>query len=105
MMYKCQRCGDCCRWPGQVKVTDAEIAAIAGHLGMTIEAFIDLYTRLGADRRGLSLMEKETGECVFLDGVDCRIQAVKPRQCRDFPSGWQNPQTDRQCPNDDLLQQ
>ena len=25
---------------------------------------------------------------IFLDGIDCTIQAVKPRQCRGFPNEW-----------------
>jgi Fe-S-cluster containining protein len=33
-------------------------------------------------------MEKAGGECVFLDGRDCRIQPVKPDQCRGFPNDW-----------------
>jgi Fe-S-cluster containining protein len=83
-------------------VSDAEIAAMAGQLGLPVETFIERHTRLRADRRGLLLTEKPNGECVFLDGKDCRVQTVKPQQCRDFPNGWQNPQVDRQCPTGDL---
>lgn len=88
--YECQRCGACCRWPGQVKVTEAEIAAIAGFLGIDEMAFIQTRTRLRLDRRGLALLDKPNGECEFLDGNVCRIQPVKPQQCRDFPNGWRD---------------
>jgi Fe-S-cluster containining protein len=78
-------------------VTSAEIAALAGHLGVTEDDFIERYTRLTLDRRGLSLVEKENRECVFLDGVDCRVQPVKPQQCRDFPNKWNFPGWEKEC--------
>lgn len=87
--YLCQRCGNCCRWPGDVLVTDAEIAAIAAHLGWEEREFIQQFTRLGANRQHLSLSEKPDGSCVFLESANsCRIQAVKPEQCRGFPNRW-----------------
>lgn len=88
IVYDCQRCTACCRWPGQVKLTDAEIPRLAAHLGLSEFDFIQRYTQLRPDRRGLSLTEQADGACVLLDGRDCRVQAVKPQQCRDFPNGW-----------------
>ena len=88
----CQRCTNCCRWPGLVKVGDAEIAAIALHLGLIEDDFIQHYTRLRPQRDGLALIDKgESRECVFLDGRDCAIQAVKPVQCAGFPNAWNFP--------------
>ncbi len=95
--YECQRCTACCRWPGCVRVNDAEITAMAAFLGMSERDFIERYTRLAADRRGLVLTEKENGECIFLDGRDCSIQPVKPKQCRDFPNGWNFPGWEKEC--------
>ncbi len=89
--YQCQRSGNCCRWPGFVRVDDGEIAAIAAHLGLAEHDFIQRYTRLRPARDGLALVDKPTGECFFLDGIDCRLQPVKPRQCREFPNGWNFP--------------
>jgi Fe-S-cluster containining protein len=87
--YACQRCGNCCRWPGDVRVNDAEINAIAAHLKMTRESFVDQCTRLNANRTGLSIIDKPNGECLFLEGKNhCRIQAVKPAQCSGFPNLW-----------------
>ena len=74
-----------------MKVTEAEISAISRHLGLAEDDFIQRYTRLRADRRGLSLIDQPDGACIFLDGQDCRIQAVKPQQCRDFPNAWNFP--------------
>ena len=89
--YECQRCTACCRWPGLVRLAEAEVDAIAAHLGTDVRVFVQQYTVLGPERRGLVLTEQPGGACVFLDGSNCRIQAVKPKQCRDFPNGWNFP--------------
>jgi hypothetical protein len=89
--YACQRCTNCCRWPGFVKVGGEEIAQIADFLGMDENDFIQEFTRLRPQRDGLALIDQDDGACVFLDGRDCRIQAVKPAQCRSFPNGWNFP--------------
>ena len=64
---------------------------------MTESAFIDRFTRLASDRRGLALLDKPNGECVFLDGDLCSIQPVKPHQCRDFPNLWTYPGSEKSC--------
>ena len=89
--FLCERCTNCCRWPGDVKITETEITAISRHLGLAEDDFIQRYTRLRANRRGLSLIDQPDGTCIFLDGQDCRIQPVKPQQCRDFPNAWNFP--------------
>lgn len=95
--FQCTRCGACCRWPGYVRLTEKEVDEIAEFLEMTIEEFIETCTILTKDRRCLSLIEHpDDGRCILLtnDGR-CRINPVKPRQCRNFPNlwnfpGWQN---------------
>jgi Fe-S-cluster containining protein len=97
VFHECQRCTACCRWPGQVRVSEAEIARLAVFLGMSEVDFIQRHTRLAADRRGLALQEQPGGECVFLEGADCRVQPVKPQQCRDFPNLWNFPGFEQIC--------
>jgi len=71
----------------------------ADFLGMGVHAFTREFTRLTNDRAGLSLTEKDDGSCIFLDADNaCRIQAVKPKQCRDFPLSWQFEGFERICP-------
>lgn len=89
--YLCQRCTACCRWPGFVRVTPEEIAAIAAYVQIDEDAFIQEYTRLRPNREGLALIDQEDGPCFFLKGNDCSIQAVQPQQCQDFPNGWNFP--------------
>ncbi len=69
-------------------VTEAEIEAIAAHLKLEVRDFIERYTELLPSRRGLGLISKPNHECIFLEGKDCSIQAVKPRQCAGFPNTW-----------------
>lgn len=89
--WQCQRCTNCCRWPGFVAVSETEIEAIAAHLEMETRDFIERYTELLPSRRGLGLISKPNHECIFLEGRDCSIQVVKPRQCAGFPNTWKFP--------------
>lgn len=97
IFLECDRCTACCRWPGQVKVTAAEIGRLAAHLNLTEAEFIARYTRLNANRSGLALTDQANGACVFLDGNDCQVNAVKPQQCRDFPNLWSYPGAESLC--------
>ena len=80
-----------------MRLTDAEIARIATHLGLGETAFIERHTRVRPDRKGLSLLERPNGECEFLIGNDCAIQPVKPHQCRAFPNLWNFPGFEKIC--------
>jgi Fe-S-cluster containining protein len=91
VLYDCQRCTACCRWPGQVVIGEQEIADMARLLAVSEWDFVQRFTRLRPQRDGLSLSDKENGECVFLDGGDCRVQEAKPMQCRGFPNRWNFP--------------
>lgn len=88
MRYACQRCGNCCRWPGEVPVSDAEMEKISDFLGMTLYDFVAEHTTLRISRVGLTLKERKNGECIFLDGNSCQINPVKPKQCAGFPNDW-----------------
>jgi len=89
--YQCQRCTNCCKWPGFVKLTEEDITRIAGFLGLSEGDFIQSHTRLRQHRDGLALIDKPNGECIFLEGRDCQVQAVKPAQCSGFPNTWNFP--------------
>ena len=102
--YQCQRCTICCRWPGFVRIEEAEIGGIARFLGLSEHDFIQRYMRLRPNRDGLALIDKGPAadgtynhECVFLDGRDCRIQGAKPRQCVGFPNTWNFPGWRESC--------
>jgi Fe-S-cluster containining protein len=54
-VFVCQRCGACCRVPGFVRLTDEDVDALAGALGLSADAFIEAYTDLSRTRSGLVL--------------------------------------------------
>jgi Fe-S-cluster containining protein len=85
LRFSCTRCGHCCTGePGNVWVTDEELAAIAAHRGETLEEVRSLYTRWTA--RGRTLREKTNGDCVFYDRQEgCTVYPVRPPQCRTWP--------------------
>ena len=91
VFLECQRCTACCRWPGQVRLTTAEITRLAAFKGLSEYDFIQQFTRLTSDRRGLALLDQPDGACVFLEQGECTVQPVKPQQCRDFPNLWNFP--------------
>jgi len=94
LAFTCTRCGDCCTGePGFVWVNDAELAALAEHLGETAERVEALYTRRARD--GRTLREKLNGDCVFYDrgGKGCNVYPARPRQCRTWPFWHSNVET------------
>jgi Fe-S-cluster containining protein len=95
--FKCQRCGACCRIAGQVRVTDSDIMRLATFLELSEPEFIQRYTELARDRRGLVLKDQPDGVCLFLEASDCRVYPVKPEQCTQFPHTWNNPGWERLC--------
>ncbi len=78
-------------------MTDTEIARLAAFKALSEHDFIQQFTRLSQDRRGLAMQEKANGECIFLEGNDCAVQPVKPQQCRDFPNLWNFPGSEKTC--------
>lgn len=97
MRYVCQRCGNCCRWPGEVPITEEETARIADFLGLDLYDFVARFTEVRRNRTGLTIREKENDECVFLDGIECKIQPVKPVHCAGFPNRWNFPGWRKVC--------
>jgi hypothetical protein len=85
LRFRCTRCGKCCTGPaGYVWVNEEEIQAIAAFRGEDLEQVTGLYTR--SAHRGLSLREKNNGDCIFYDAdKGCTIYGVRPRQCRTWP--------------------
>src|SRR5437868_1086047 len=85
-----QRCAACCRWPGEVRLTDHEVTKIASFLRLGETEFIETHTCLRKDRKGLALIARADHSYIFLVGNSCSIQAVKPQQCTEFHNRWLN---------------
>ena len=84
--FLCERCGNCCRGEGVVRVTLQDARCIAGFLEITVQEFYHCYTIRINDEYWLK--DKPNQDCIFLNDNDCRVHQVKPRQCRDFPRKW-----------------
>ncbi len=64
LKFTCTGCGDCCTGePGYVWVNKAEIAALAGALGVDVAEFERRYVRKVGIRK--SLIEWGNGDCIF----------------------------------------
>ncbi|OVE78116.1 hypothetical protein BVX99_00570 [bacterium F16] len=99
-LFFCTMCGDCCRWPGHVRMTDTEVDRIADYLDIPVNTFIETYTTLTNDRRGLTLIEKDNSYCIFFDDPNiCHIYPVRPQQCRTFPNKWNFKDFQKKCPS------
>lgn len=86
LRFSCTQCGNCCRNGGEyayVYLSDGEIEAIAEHIGMPVNAFLETYCDRDGDWVTLSMDEPA---CPFLDEENrCRIYPVRPVQCRTWP--------------------
>jgi uncharacterized protein len=81
-----------------VRLNAPEVDLIAAHLGLDPRDFIERYAGITEDRRSLTLVERPDGACIMLTGDNlCRINSVKPRQCRDFPARWRFPGFEAVC--------
>lgn len=97
--FACQRCGSCCRVPGYVALEPGEAETIASFLNLDIYAFTEQYAIITGNRHNLSLIERPDGGCIFIqDDNTCRIQPVKPAQCKGFPFQWKTKQLKEICP-------
>jgi hypothetical protein len=91
LAFECVGCGRCCAGPedGYVWATEAEIAAIALHLGVSIPEMYRRHVKRALGRYTLA-MEPANKDCPFLSPADggrrtCRIYPVRPTQCRTWP--------------------
>ncbi|MCG8449340.1 MAG: YkgJ family cysteine cluster protein [Pirellulales bacterium] len=98
LRFECTGCGNCCTGsPGYVWVNQAEIDALAKHLGMSVKRFEKKYVRKIGIRRSLKELPRSY-DCVFFDGKTrkCQVYELRPRQCRTWPfwkSNIRTPQT------------
>jgi len=67
---------------------EKETRNIARFLGISRSRFMGQFTR--RIKGILSLTERPDGDCVFYEGARCRIQPVKPAQCRLYPFWFEN---------------
>ena len=92
--FECTQCGKCCTGaPGSVRVSDAEIAALANLLAVSRDEFSRLFIRK-LDGIGLSLTERDDGNCIFFKDGKCGVYSMRPAQCRTYPFWLKNLRSD-----------
>lgn len=97
-VFKCQQCGACCKVPGYVRLTDADIDRLAAALGVEVETFLTEYTDLSPTRSGLVLKGDPAAPCQFLTETNlCRVHVARPQQCRDYPERWRSADIEAVC--------
>jgi hypothetical protein len=102
--FQCERCGNCCKGDGAVRIDRDEADRIARFLGLAPREFLKTYaTHVGGGYYWLQDRADRQGRwCVFLDRdpdglYRCKINPVKPEQCRSFPAKWRNEDSFRSC--------
>lgn len=93
LRFECTQCGNCCSGgPGAVWFTPEEAEAMASAVGVSLDLFIERYTRRLGGRRSLKeLVRDGKHDCVFLDRDSrpgkaiCQIYKARPKQCRTWP--------------------
>lgn len=85
--FGCTQCDKCCTLPGFVCLTWRELAAMATHLGLDIDAFrARAQVRWITDLGGWTIDTTDGKGCPLLEGDGgCLVHPVKPAQCRAFP--------------------
>ena len=101
LRFECTQCGNCCSGgPGAVWFTPDEAVVMARAVGVTLEVFMDRYTRRMGGRRSLKeLVRDGKHDCVFLDRDSrpgkaiCQPYKARPTQCRTWPWWPENVET------------
>ncbi|HWR53467.1 MAG TPA: YkgJ family cysteine cluster protein [Bryobacteraceae bacterium] len=76
-------CTACCRQPGFVYLSEADLTRAAAHLGVSPHEFEVEYVYRSRHRR--RFRKPRGGTCPFLEETGCRLHPDKPTQCRTFP--------------------
>jgi hypothetical protein len=91
LRFGCTRCGNCCRNHGAytyVYLAEADVSAIALHLGMSREAFLAAHCR---EEDGWVTLRMDSPACAFLRADNtCAIYPVRPKQCATWPFWTEN---------------
>ncbi len=115
LRFTCTQCGNCCSGaPGAVWFTPTEAEAMALAVGVSVDVFLDQYTRRLGARRSLKELKTKAGlDCVFLDRdsmpgkARCSIYKSRPSQCRTWPwwsevlespAAWEDTKQRTPCP-------
>ena len=82
---ECDQCGHCCSYGSGILIGD-DLKNISHFLGLTKDElkkrYLEETERFNTKLLRPKLLKKPYGPCVFLDKKTCRINDIKPLQCR-----------------------
>jgi hypothetical protein len=81
-LFKCRKCGECCKGYGGTYLTDSDIEGISRYINSDPKEFVDQFCSLSGDRPVLA--QRKDGYCIFWNQI-CTIHPVKPLMCRKWP--------------------
>ena len=91
LRFSCTQCGNCCKNHGKytyVYLAEADVTAIAGHLGLSEADFLAEYCR---EEDGWVTLRMDEPACRFLlEDNRCAIYPVRPKQCATWPFWEEN---------------
>ena len=91
LRFECTQCGNCCRNHGEytfVYLSDYDVGAIAGHLELPEEEFLERYCK---EVDGWVTLRMDAPACPFLlEASRCQIYPVRPKQCATWPFWEEN---------------
>ena len=91
LRFECQRCGRCCTNRGPyafVFLSEADVSALADHLGLGREVFLERHCTLHGGRLTL---RHDLPRCEFqADDGACTVYEARPQQCKSWPFWREN---------------
>jgi len=91
LRFACTRCGNCCKNHGAytyVYLAEADVSAIARHLGLAEAEFLERYCQ---EEDGWVSLRMDRPACPFLSADNrCGIYPVRPKQCATWPFWKEN---------------
>ena len=86
LCFECTRCGRCCGGaPGEVRVSKAEVTALAKRFAVRESEFISMFAEVTREGQVI-LRERRNYDCIFYDPrKGCLVYEDRPLQCRTWP--------------------
>jgi len=86
--FKCTKCGDCCRWDGEVRITQDDGRRLSEHLDVDTEDFYSQFCKEISGKKFLKNKKNKT-DCIFLEDNECSVHEFKPEQCASYPKNYE----------------
>lgn len=81
--FECQRCGNCCRHSGALRITADDVKRVSAYIGLSREEFLQVYHAENIEDRIYTI--PVANACPWLtDFNDCLLQEAKPLYCREY---------------------